>query len=321
MNDYLNYMGDLSKLSRKDLEYLFILLENYKLQYRKTIDIPQNISFGLEMEFEDVLLYYVKKEMGRRNQFEDWHVYSDQSCSYKIDGFDVGGEIVSPILHDTLENWQKLSNIFGILQSLKANITDNTGLHVHVGAQIFKEDIHYLIRFIKVWCVFEHVIFKFAYGNNSIPRTKIKEFAHPIVEEIIHKNDYVFSIDEIKEPIELELDKTKALSLSNYHRLIREEEVNHDIEIRCANGTLDKNIAQNTINFYLKLMLYCVSDKYDEKLINRLFSQLKAKDFKLYQQSYAKDAVMLSDLIFDQTLDKINFLKQYKKNGEIVFVR
>lgn len=321
MKDYLNYTGDFSKLSRKDLEYLFILLGNYKIRYRKTLDIPCDVGFGLELEFEDVLLYYVKKETSKAFQFKDWHVYQDQSCSYQVDGFDVGGEVVSPILHNTKENWEKNADILNILHNLKANITDNTSFHVHVGAQIFKEDIKFVSRFIKVWCIFEHVIFKFAYGNSSIPRTKIQDFAHPIAEEIIHKNDYVLSLDEIEMPIELELDKTKALNLSNYHKLTSDEEVNNDIEFRCANGTLDKSIVQNTVNLYVKLMLYCVSDKYDEKLINRLFDRLKPKNFEKYHLSYAKDAVMLADLIFDQTLDKINFLKQYIKKGEVVFVR
>ena len=39
MKDYLNYTGDFSDLSRKDLEYLFILLENYKIRYRKNINV------------------------------------------------------------------------------------------------------------------------------------------------------------------------------------------------------------------------------------------------------------------------------------------
>ena len=321
MKDYLNYTGDFSDLSRKDLEYLFILLENYKIRYRKNLEIPNNLGFGLEFEFENVLLYYVKKEMSKTLGFEDWHVYKDKSCSYQIDGFDVGGEVVSPILYDTLHDWELIGNILSVLRGLKADITDNTSFHVHIGAQIFKEDIKYVIRFVKVWSIFEHVIFKFAFGNSGIPRTKILEFAHPIAEEIIHGNDYVLSLDEIRKPLELSLDKTKALNLSNYHNLFSDEEVNNDIEIRCANGTFDKNIVQNTVNFYIKLMLYCVSDKYDEKLINRLFDRLKSKEFKLYQQSYAKDAVMLVDMIFDHSLDKINFLKQYIKQGEVVFVR
>ena len=65
MKDYLNYTGDFSDLSRKDLEYLFILLENYKIRYRKNLEIPNNLGFGLEFEFENVLLYYVKKEMSK----------------------------------------------------------------------------------------------------------------------------------------------------------------------------------------------------------------------------------------------------------------
>lgn len=321
MKDYLNYTGDFSKLSRKDLEYLFILLQQYQLKYRDTLGLDERISFGTELEFEHVLLYYVKKEMSKNSLFKDWFVHEDKSCSYKIDGFEVGGEVSSPILHDTKLDWHILSEVILTLQKLKAHVTDNTSLHVHVGAQIFGEEIKNVIRFIKVWCIFEAVIFKFAYGKSSTPRSKILDFAHPIAEETLFKSFYSLDIEAIIHPKEFAFDKTKAVNFNNYHYLSNSEEINHTIEIRCANGLLQRNMIQNTINFYLKLMLYVISDQYDEQLINRLFARLKVKDFSTYQNIYIKDALLLADLIFDNSLDKINFLKQYVKKDEVVFVR
>ena len=78
---------------------------------------------------------------------------------------------------------------------------------------------------------------------------------------------------------------------------------------------------QNTIYFYFKLMLYVMNDSFDEDYINYLFQHLQIKEFDDYSKTYVQDVLLLVDLIFDNSLDKINFLKQYIKKDEIVFVR
>ena len=65
MKDYLNYRGDFRNLSKKDLETLFIRLKDYHLKYRDHLGIDSKISFVVELEFQDVLLYYVKKELSK----------------------------------------------------------------------------------------------------------------------------------------------------------------------------------------------------------------------------------------------------------------
>ena len=64
-----------------------------------------------------------------------------------------------------------------------------------------------------------------------------------------------------------------------------------------------------------------MSDEYDEELINRLFLRLKPKSFEQFEGIYIKDALKLVDLIFEESVDKINFLKQYVKKDENVFIR
>lgn len=322
MNDFLNYRGNLSKLSKKDLEYLFILLKDYKLKYRKNLGIDKSASFGLELEFEHVLLRYVEKEFSKYPFAYSWFVHFDKSCGYKIDGFEVGGEVTSPIMHDLDKDWKILTNIIAILLKLRVQITERTSLHVHVGAQIMKDDIRYLIRFVKVWCIFEHVIFKFAYGKDSTYRPFILYFAHPIAEALQLKCRHIPGfLENLVVPRGLGFDKKWAVNFKNYQELSSKEIMGNDIEFRIANGSLDRAIIQNTVNLYLRLMLYVTSDKYDEELINRLFDRLELKEFAQYDEIYAKDALLLADLIFDNGLDKMNFLRQYVKKNENVFVR
>ncbi len=322
MKNYLNYHGNFKDLSKKDLELLFIKLNDYRLKYHKNIGVDPNISFGVELEFQDVLLYYVKKELSRDVKFQDWFIHEDKSCSYVVDDFAVGGEISSPILHDSDIDWKVLAEVIQCLKKLKAQVTDETAFQVHVGAQIFAQDIQNVVNFVKLWCIFEHVIFKFSYGNHSVARSKILYFAHPIAEATQLKCQFIFNfLETLYCPKALNYDKKWALNFQNYSFLSLEEEINNDIEIRCANGLLDKAMIQNTIYFYLKLMLYVMSDHFDQEYIDYLFQNLHVKNFEDYSKTYIEDALLLGDLIFDNSLDKINFLKQYIKKGEIVFVK
>ncbi len=322
MKDFLNYDGNFSKLSKIDLEDLLFKLKNYSLRYRKSLNVVEQVSFGIELEFEDILLYYVLREFKQNDVLANWFVHEDKSCSYKIDGFSVGGEVSSPILHDQLQCWEDISKALFVLKKLGAHSTDKTSLHVHVGSQIFGEEIINLVRFIKVWCVFEHVIYKFCYGKSSSFRPYIRNFAHPIADATKLKCKYIPNyLENMILPKGFHYDKKWGINFNNYHYLSSEEELNNTIEIRVANGSLERNIIQNTINLYLKLMLYASSDRYDALLIDRLFQKLKPKDLEEYDLIYLKDALILCDLIFDTSLDKINFLKQYIKKDELILRR
>ena len=322
MKDYLNYTGDLRKLSKKDLEWLFIKLLNYQMRYRKNLGISPNMSFGLEIEFSHVKLKDVAATFTQDANLPFWCVHEDKSCEELIDGEVLGGEVSTDIMHDLPLDWDKLSKAIALLKKLKAKTNHQTGLHVHVGSQIFKEDIENVCRFVKIWCVFEHVIFKFGYGNTRFPRPNILFFAQPIATATKLKCKYDANyFKKIRVPQALNYDKKWAVNFSNYQALCQEEEPNNTIEIRCANGTLNKSLIQNTVNFYLKLMEYVVSPNYDEDLINHLFNQLKLKDLDEYSKLYIDDALLLADLIFNNPKDKINFLKQYVKKDEIVFIR
>ena len=97
------------------------------------------------------------------------------------------------------------------------------------------------------------------------------------------------------------------------------------IEFRSPNGTFNSIIWQNNVNFLVKLMLYCKSDKFNEGLINSKISYMKkvsldsdTRDsffsFNKYSWIYIDQAIELADLIFDNNEDKIYFLRQYIKS-------
>ncbi len=322
MEDYINFKGNLEKLSKKDLELLFIKLQNYKIAYADTLNVDKKISIGVELEFENASLEGVKQEFDKDPQFQYWQVITDESCTSYTNNLTIGGEVTSPVLHDLKPDWQTLSNATQILKNLKAKSTNNTSLHIHLGNQIFGLNIQNVIRFVKVWCIFEHVIFKFAYGADKTYRPKILYFAHSIADATKLKCKHIPGFFEyLTIPRALGFNKKWAINFANFYDLIATEESNEAIEIRIANGTLEKNTIQNTINLYIKLINYVCSDRYDEKLIDRLFKRLIPKSIIEYDDIYINDAIKFADLIFENNLDKINFLKQYVKEDETVFIR
>lgn len=107
------------------------------------------------------------------------------------------------------------------------------------------------------------------------------------------------------------------------------------IEIRCFNGTLNPVIAQNNINLCGSLIDAVARDKIDEDYINCEYEKYKKKRYN-FDYKYAKmesekngeqynrllegfskvkleKAIKLADMIFDNEIDKIYFLKQYLK--------
>lgn len=40
-----------------------------------------------------------------------------------------------------------------MFKKLKAQVTDETAFQVHVGAQIFAQDIQNVVNFVKLWCI------------------------------------------------------------------------------------------------------------------------------------------------------------------------
>lgn len=68
----------------------------------------------------------------------------------------------------------------------------------------------------------------------------------------------------------------------------------------------------------MNLFLYVKSDAYDEKLIDRLFKKIGIKAFEQYSDLDFKKACLLSDLIFRDKNAKIDFLRGYIKDSDIL---
>lgn len=286
-----------SGLNQKDLEYLLSLINMYKLTLRDKINVSLIESFGLEIECENARW----DKIARRIESE-WELTDDMSLLE-------GAEIKSPILTDTEENWLALKRICSMLSKYSI-VGQNSGGHVHIGVQALGNDLKSLINFLKLWAVYEPIIYRFSYGEFLGPRPGLKDTAKSVQVDFIN----LCSFCEEENVSEKELihylsdDKYKAVNFKHYNTF-------RTLEFRCPNATLNPVIWQNNVNLFVKMMNYAKRSDFN----NQLFDTKRKRifiDCKKPNEIYVDDALEFADLIFDNNLDKIYFLRQYLKSFE-----
>ena len=289
------------------------------IKYKRRIGIDKNITFGTEIEFENASFDKVEENLKLSDNLNKWDLVHDGSVEFEYEGKIYGGEVVSPILTDSIYTWKQLKEACKLIKNNIGFTNENSGSHIHIGIQSFKKNKKYLLNFIKLWVAYEHVIYRFSYGEKDYPRKLLCEYAAPYAYrlsecllEINNKKDYSFDdiIDYIYDIGETGICFRYGLRF-NYssHNPLRKD----TIEIRCPNGTLNEKVWQNNINFFTKLMLYSVSDNFDEEFINKKIKNYKYIYIDDYSHIYLEDAIELVNLIFTKEEDKLYFLKQYLK--------
>jgi len=325
---YPDENNSLKELSIQDLKQLLLLLNNYLLEYRPYLGIPNNNSFGIEIELEKKLPYLfttnnkitVMLSQYLQKQVHEWICDIDLSLNKN------GIEIDSPVLYDTQTCWQDIYRCCMLLSNI-GYIDEKCGGHIHVGAHLFSNDPYKWLRFFKLWAVYENIIFRFTNGSYLNTRKGINKYAEPISiktwEEIrrIYYNNPIFFQDELFAMLkEYRKDKYQAVNLQHVN-FIGRERYGNTIEFRCPNGTLDPIIWQNNINLMLSIINACLSDdKIDEDMLFKRWIylyQATPNNQINYNEIYLEQALEFCDLIFNNNLDKIYFLKQYLKNYSI----
>ena len=315
--EYLNPNDNLmlSSLSGDDLQEIVNILNSYKLEYRDFLNLDSDITFGIEIECEQI------KEIINKRKIEDLNPYYDWNCSY--DGSLIKGiEVKSPILMDNVKSWIDIYKVCSYLAT-KSNVLDEAAAHVHVGAHILKEDNTFWVNFLKLYSTYENILFRFGYGEDLINRKHLKDYAKPISRSLWERagliEKYNFDYKQIVDL--LKSNRTKYTSV-NFNNLINRKNVYakyNTIEFRFANGTLNHIIWQNNVNLFCHLLTYSLNPNFNNEIINERHKQIAndLENLHLYNEIYLDQSLELADLIFDNNLDKIYFLRQYLKNYEL----
>lgn len=290
-------------------------LGDIEFNYRDKLNIDKHYKFGIEIEFEKASFYDVEQNLFENRHLKNWDLHNEPTVSAD-DDFSLGGEIVSPILRNTKRTWNNIKIACNMLKELDAEALDKTGAHIHIDQSILKDDKTFILNLLKLWTIYEHVIYYFSYGRQSKGRAFICSYAYRMAvifnifikchkydrDENLYSNIMDFC-DDFHSSLKGGLWFADCKGVSGFK--------NSTIEIRCPNGTLDEKIWQNNINFFINLLSKCASNELDLDFINYKFE--KYQDIYNYNGIYLNDALELSNIIFDDDTDKVYFLKQYVK--------
>lgn len=306
----------LLELNKKELLELLLLLNNYLIEYRNNLNLNDYITFGLEIEFEQANFNVIEEKIKELKLKKlpwtktNWQTTDEITISN-------GGETKSPILKDKNITWIQLKQVLQTINKY-ATINNSAASHIHIGKYILQDNLESWKNFIKLYSTYENIFYRFGYGEYLNARPNINRFAAPLSKELdkkINKNYKTYkslakSINDNCKNYGFNLDHLK------FNCIYGSEPLN-TIEYRFFNGTLNPIIWQNNINFITKFLLYCNNTNYNHDIINKRKILNKNKftyPIYSYHQINIQQAIELSDLIFDNNLDKINFLKQYFKN-------
>lgn len=317
---FINTLDDkLSILDDNDIFYLIKQLFYYEIMYRDNIGLRNIDTFGVEIEYMN---RYKKNFPSRETIYDElltrticnnWTIEGDVSL-----GDDDGSEIISPIMCDEKYCWDDLERVCTYIKPI-SKINDLCGGHVHVGAHVLTKQESW-INFFKLWLTYENVIFRFLYGEFDSARSYLIKYAKPVKDDFIAINQLAM---EAKDKTKFLEEIFKYLFKSRYYAVnlfgvkkTYEFDKYNTIEIRAANGSNNHIIWQNNINFIFKLFYYANSDAFDSDLVSKRFLKT-SKELVFsngdYDLIFIDQAIELADMIFDNNLDKFNFLKQYIK--------
>lgn len=309
-----NLNDKLSNLSSYDKNDLLHYLSNYYLEIRNNLNIKKENSYGLEFEFEDAFKKKIEKELYNSEFHYLWNLKDDETL---YDGY----EISSPTLTDSWDNYSSIALLCELLRKY-STIGNNSGAHVHIGAEIFEDSKEAILNFILLWCCYENVIYRFLYGEFLNERNSLKSYARSVARMLYSDYDILLNMSDISNVQLIKwlyyCDKTRAINFSNITSF-SEKLYNNTVEFRAANGSLDPIIWQNYINLYIKMIEYCKNTSFDKETItNRIYKvQSNFSNLKSYRRIYLEQALEFCDLIFDNNQDKIYFLRQYIKDGSV----
>lgn len=284
-------------------------IKDIKIEYRDKLDINPNTTIGIEIEFQKAFVNLINMKLKRKVD-TDWIAKYDATVSSCAMMVLYGGEINSPILRNNEKSWEELKTVCEILDKKNAQITEKCGGHIHIGEQILNHESY--MEFIKLWYLYEPIIYRFCYGEFNRERKLMNTFASSLrnlfLTVITNEKYFESSIDLINY---LSKERRQAVNFQNV--LIDKK----TIEFRCPNSSLNPVIWQNNVNFFAHLLDKSNNVEIDEDKLNYTL-RYHTKNFRNcldYIKINMNEAIELANIIFDNEIDKLYFLRQYVKDG------
>ena len=314
-----NQNNQFSQLRGMDLQELIVQIQNYLLEYRVSLNLPKDTKFGIGIGFSKINPEVVQSELKKKGL--DWTIETAAYLSKER-------IIFSRILNDTPKSWEEIQTISEYLNKKRAKPHPYHGCIIQVDTGILGKDIDAWRRFCKLYTIYEDILFRFGYGEKINARKTILKDAQPLADflyedlGVINSKTEVLSLIyplqsyHIENAINFKSINFYSDSFKAYYEDFYEELANV-INFKSPNCTTDPIIIQNYINAYTKLVMAASKETIDEDLLD---FKLQTDRSSYKNQPYDYDLIKLQkalefvDLVFDNNLDKIYFLRQYFKD-------
>lgn len=306
-----NYNNNFCDFTKEDLEFLYNVIQNLFIDYRYNLGLDKALTFGVEIEYEG--FYYGKTEKFLNQNLNNWESKVDNSLYF-------GGEVTSPIMNDDKKFWLELKTICEYLKKHHVRVHNNAASHVHIGASLLNNDPNLWIMFLKLYTCYEHILYRFGYGECINERKLLITYSKFIGKELCNSINILQNAKKMKDFQQiLDEEQSKYVGINFKHVAFDERICNkfNTIEFRFPNGTKNEVIWQNNINVFAKMVLAIAENKINPEFLDYKFKQYQERKTSPESLSHLiciEDALEFADLIFDNNLDKMYFLKQYFKN-------
>lgn len=301
-----NFKFELINTLDKKIQY-FLLSNNDEFydNYLKIIDeaeitnakIDENITIGIELECcnKDIDQYkYIN------NILKDFKVTSDASVKS-------GFEIISPILHFTKTDMDKLYSVCEILKTCSFYTDESCGGHIHIGSDYLKtSEEFYMLLYLYI--NYENIIYHICNKDHSTNRKNIKEYAKKtkdIYLKAIKENKFKGTLtknDIIQILYKMNPNKYSGI---NFQNLINSSK--NTIEFRMPNGEIEFNELFYNIKLFTKLIQRSHELTYNttQKTLVMTVNNFKNEKEKLEN---------FLNILFDTEEEKNVYRNRYKTN-------
>ena len=303
---------------RKQIELVYLsrdeLVNTLDTNSISLIGLPEDMTVGVELEAEGEL----SCAFNGLRICDNWQAKGDASLEKGI-------EVVSPILHDSLEDMTDLSMVCQIMKQCELSTSDRCGGHIHIGSK-YLDTKEAFGNFLTLWLANEESIYRMCNSSGESFREGTDHYAKPI--SLLYENgdENIFSdISNAKTRDELvgiiknfQKGHNNGLNTDNINY-----EENDTIEFRISNGTLNFEEIQNNIRLYGRLMqrskeVSLLQAKLESGQEVSEIEQKKINGFEnLCNQQYKTEekGQMLIDFLFEED-EREPYISRYKSSRE-----
>ncbi|MGN0966504.1 MAG: amidoligase family protein [Candidatus Coprovivens sp.] len=281
-------------MSSNEKEKVDKILQNSFFRFRPTITMPKHINFGIELEMEGVtpqtVYHLVKNGLGG-----DWNVKVDQSLELLKNA-----EIVSPVLQNNKDTWILIKKMGKMLQKLNPDY-NKSSFQVNFDGSLLPT-LEDRLRFLKLYAMYEDIIYRFSKGEDEQFRESIETYASPI-------------ILSLKGVTKLEPEYAVEMFTNQKRYGVTFKTQNQDlIEFRTPNSTSNPALMQNYIVMFYYLLVYVMKNKYDKKRVDEYIDNYsKLYILESYERENADKAIEFAKEIYPHQIDRTFFYHQYFK--------